>query len=921
MQPHYDLTQSTMSYQPPPPPREAIQQICNILELSPDQATILLQNNGNDVNRCMEAYFTDPTGSLVPSTKNPDDRQWEDQDNVPFADDASTGAMPALSRPPSRADNYGGTGANNSTLDLSNTHAQATALSHQGLKHQQQQDDMDDEQLQEALRMSLEGGGGQESGVTSANNNGGAAAGAGTAITGTGQQFGPATKSHYDQATWSMVPVASSRELIDHPPPSKRRRIGNQPAFLRPTAGSGYLAALLTIYHSIPVAREALLLPTMQATSYGYDPLWWSGSSDENGKQISLSQSTNEEVSYDATKTTVLAEVQCLMALLSSTNRAYASVDALADLHAVRPWQRRANTPFSVIWEAWRDAVLTQQPEARELADIFCSEAKKTMEPGNDVSKEMMCVEALVIRRAGQTLTQCLDTTVWDDNTGPLENVWISYAGEVFTIRLYDGNSPTMSNSSEGDGGLLLTIPTVWYPDRYMTELREQTLQMRAELQDIQRQIYAMTTQQNRLNSFLGPGRKPIRAKEVLEATARASQNILTDRYVDHQPSDELAEMDIAGLQTQLRAVLAHMERKYDELEARKDILHKQTEELSLQFTSPGIEGQPPRLKYVLQGVSTKPNIMYIRERNNDLLGLEDDTPDVEGKHSEWIWWRIEWSPKTATGASAPQHMGPLSQADARAALQASVEAEEGSPYTVTQVSEADVIEAARTEHHSVVLVYASEKAMEFQNTPLPSALKQFVEQDNITFMKELRQEQQPDDDDADSGFASQTELHKSGDAGGVLGGNIMDDRADSTSPPTSATTLATTTELAGVHSREMTPMSLGGGGVTPSYRAPDGQPSPKRPKSSDQNAGFMSAGSLPPSYEESVPLPEIYQDQEMDVKEEKKMQEHQSKIGMYADQLMERYGNGESQGSEMSGVEQQVESEHTERVRRSLPR
>ena len=97
-------------------------------------------------------------------------------------------------------------------------------------------------------------------------------------IVGSGQQFGPARPGDYEPKKWAMtLSHTRAQEVPDNPPPELRRRKPEEPAFLRPSDRSGYLHSLLTIYHSIPLARAALLLPSVQKVSYGYDPEWWSG--------------------------------------------------------------------------------------------------------------------------------------------------------------------------------------------------------------------------------------------------------------------------------------------------------------------------------------------------------------------------------------------------------------------------------------------------------------------------------------------------------------------------------------------------------------------------------------------------------------------------------------------------------------------
>lgn len=811
MQPHYDITQRTIDHSMAEPSPDAIRQICEFAGLSPAQAAVLLKKNNNEIERSINAYFTDPAGALQ---EQPDPRSWEYQDNVPYADDSSTGAMPAT-RPPSRVDNK--------IVDLSSTHAQATAAV-----------DMQDEDLQRAINLSL----GKPEMAEQENG-----------VTGAGGQFGPATRASYEPSQWAMVPTATSRELVDHPPPSKRRRVEGQPAFLRPSQETGYLAALLTIYHSIPLAREALLLPAMNVLSYGYDNSWWSGSSDENRKSLSMQTDLNA----DKDKINLVTEAQCLMAFLDNTHRAYGGVDALADLDAMREFRNPTSTQFSTFLEAWKDAAMSQAPQ-EQLTQIFSSTAVKNVDPDPPLQRDMVCLEAIVNRTPGLQLLNLLDATVWDDTPDQLDDVCISHAAEVFTMRLYD--------SAKQTEGLDLTAPAVWYPDRYTWALRDQTRQMRLEIQIINQQLNQLLFQQRRLGSFMNNGR-PLRTRDVLEAAAKASSAALEDRYGGHRPSEHLDGLDVASIDDHIQSVLRRVDEKIAEIEEERLQLTAQIQEISKQYTEPGDDpNEPPRMKYVLQGVATKPEIMYVRERSQDLLGLETESED---DREEYQWWRIHWSHSTSSDANQfrPPLIGPVNQPHAQDSNAVWSDEQSSLPYSVTQVTEQNVIEAARTENHSVVLVYANENAMSFKGSPLCQSLKQFVDQDNKRFAEELREEV---DGPEDTNMAWDDVPLKEG----------------------------TTTEW----DREMTPMSM------TTHRGEDGQPSPKRPKSSEDS--WKPQDGLP-SYDEAVASP---------VQE---MQEStpNNKIGLYAEAMLEKYGNGETK---VANEPETAEAVHVERAT-DLPR
>lgn len=716
------------------------------------------------------------------------------------ADDTSTGALPAT-RPNSRADNAA------QFEDLSQAHATATA---DVQKSFQQQDDANDEDLQRAINMSL----GHE---MPEQENG---------VTGTGQQFGEAKRAYYDPMKWSMMPVATSREVTDHPPPSKRKRVEGHPAFLRGSKDTAYLGALLTIYHGIPLAREALLLPPLTALAYGHDPTWWSGTSDENIKSLSLEA---DHAYIERGKVNLLAEVQCLMAFLDRTDRAYGSTNSLADLDYVRTYRTAA--PFGRFLSAWEEAATSLCAE-EQLTQVFCSSAAKNLADSDEIfSKDFVSVETPINRNSGETLVDLLDRDIWHDDAQHLEDIWLSHCAEIFTIKVHDQQAQ--------DKELGIAIPAVWYPDRYTWDCRAITQQMRTEIHLLRKEITKYQFAQRSCQFVRDRSGAIVHVKDVLDAAMKSSTSANEQRGLS-----ELDQAAVQAAKSELEAIVHRIDEKLEVLEEKKNELEKQVRNIRLQLTKPSSDPeQPPFMKYVLQGVSTKHNIVYIKRRNQDLLGMDDEG----NSHSEWMWWRIWWSEGGVQEEIHPPMIGPATQAQASAAQKSMSDgwAQEVSNldelYTVTRVSEEEVLEAAKSEHHSAVLVYANENAMRLQGSQLSPALAKFVEQDNLTFAKELRTEQGIQESD--------------GQVDDVMDDLPLDDSEDTRRPE-----------------RDYTPMSTGS-----SHRDEDGQPSPKRPKSSD--APFNPSAELLPSYEETLNSPEM-----QEVK--------QNKIGMYAERMLEKYGH-----------------------------
>jgi hypothetical protein len=133
--------------------------------------------------------------------------------------------------------------------------------------------------------------------------------------------------------------------------------------------------------------------------------------------------------------------------------------------------------------------------------------------------------------------------------------------------------------------------------------------------------------------------------------------------------------------------------------------------------------------------VSTKPHITYVLHRVDSSDESSTDTID-----NEWQWWRISFSKddakkpsQEATKSEAPtsqrESMGwgvPVGPASEWQKAMMKEEHREGEHlgYTITKVREIEVLKAAREENNTVLLVYASESAMQHPESILQPALK-----------------------------------------------------------------------------------------------------------------------------------------------------------------------------------------------------
>lgn len=700
-----------------------------------------------------------------------------------------------------------------------------------------EQEDLNDPELQRAMEESMRS-------TLPAQENG---------VTGVPSNFGPARREFYEPSSWALTTISTSREIVDHPPPTKRRRVGEEPAFLRGCKETEYLAPLVTIYHSIPLAREALLMHPLKVHNYGHDASWWSGTTDENTKALS----TDSSLQIDRDQCNLLAEVQCLMAFLDKTDRAYGSVDALADLQAVRA--ARGDGAFIRWLTAWSDTAIDQAP-SDQLTQVFTSVAAKgpSSSDGSAEEKPLLCVEPPINRIPGETLVNLLDNTIWDDDRGRIEDVWIAKAAEIFTVRVYDPNGGRNT-------GLDLTLDPVWYPDRYMFDCREATHQIRKQLQMVRREIDHCTHLQHRCEMVKLSDNRVLMIRDVLDAAARVSMDAVGSRapapnapgIQDSLSSDAEVRAEASELGDQLQHVVQRIEQKLHLLEMRKSELREKMREIALQLTKPTPESpNVPHHKYTLQGVSTKPTITYLRRPNTDLLMLDQDEESSEDP--DWQWWRLAWIQDEVYKQMGPAGpvQGPITQSQAEAPKRilgfgagldlnpvpelTATEVEIPKPYEARKVTEAEVLEAIKSEHSSVVMVYANEYALSFPRSEPNMALKHFVSRDNQAFQEEIQNEEglAPDSSN-ENGMIEFEDVP------------LTDQNGSSSS------------------ARELTPMSTSSLG-----RDEDGQASPKRIKCDS----YATLSELPPSYEE--------------ISDPREMQEKKgNRIGLHAEQMMQKYG------------------------------
>lgn len=352
--------------------------------------------------------------------------------------------------------------------------------------------------MRQAVAMSLNQElAGQETGVTEAANT----------------QFGRANRDHYDEDAWAMTLFsATPQEAIINPDPEHRKRVNDEPAFIRHSEQYQDIGPLITILHAIPIAREALLLRERVLPSYGYDKQWWNGEAINLSKIVSLTDSDHDENNgWDD----VLYETQRLIAFLDSTERAFGSSDSLSSI----TWNQ-ASTSYldrgaAEFMENWQVSALKATPN-NQLATVFSSLAlKRPVIDDEDPIQKLFVTFDAEVSEDGISLYEALDATLWPDVGDELDDVWLDRIGEVFTMKL------KRSTSQKSIG---VKIPAVWYPDRYLDSCKGIALEFRKRKVETLDQINWLNTLRNRLTTSLDRFGSQVNNMEALALAADSAE-------------------------------------------------------------------------------------------------------------------------------------------------------------------------------------------------------------------------------------------------------------------------------------------------------------------------------------------------------------------------------------------------------------
>ncbi|KAJ4255422.1 hypothetical protein NW762_009417 [Fusarium torreyae] len=636
-------------------------------------------------------------------------------------------AYGAPSRPPSRSNNRSPLGmmvdwtaAHVPGITLTHSIENALTSPHTGVpnSHAQEEDD-----LQRVLRTSA-----QEAGVTMPEHESGI-----TNPSVSAPYFGPAERSSYDESSWGMIHPGTSKDIsVKEPLPSKRKRSAGAPAMLVNTSSQGgdhKLGGLLTIMHEIPIARNILLGIGSPAATYGNNNDWWKGEEIMSPEALAK---VHGGLSWDSAQhkssTHFDDEIHRLMAFLDSTERGYGSVSALTEY---------LSNPYNTGMEKHFYEMLGQN-HPDQIQPIM-QVAALAMFHGDEVGEENAKFGLLEIEHLRneynciKTLYEALDHVMWSDTLGwdrihlGSKMAYFKEMGEVLVLNTA-GDGPEHS----------IEIPQELYPEKYLETRQDEARRIQygwCQTKEEMTRLLGEKERIDRLRESWDDGKITTKSglldkasdqwdgyRTYLESLARfrALEKSRFDgvKYPDYRTAIPDPDDCIREQQETVKDVIDHIDKlkaaldqRTGSIDADLDKIMAKQRALGKLLTVPDKPGRPKPMtckRYLLRGVATSPNVVYVCQREEaNLIEL-----DVEESKPSDQWWRLAFTPYEEQAIKAEK-----------------IEIEQ-------------VLSGMWKETKKPLLVYATEDALQTPKAPLSPQLERFVKVENKAFRQELSQEE-----------------------------------------------------------------------------------------------------------------------------------------------------------------------------------
>jgi len=323
----------------------------------------------------------------------------------------------------------------------------------------------------------------------------------------------------------------AGHEIVPDVEGTERQRKSGEPAFLKPLPFKDFLPSLITILHTIPGCRSAMLASQDLLLHYGQPGQWWSGESVEVARTIGPDYDANREGMFD-----MVNEMQRLIAFLDKTNRSYGSAAALARLPAL-------NEPYAMddhsvrFLKAWKKASSVLQSGSSQQP-LFVSTTAPEGQREPDIVHMVNIAASDLPTETGETLYDVLDKSLWQGSaTGSRPGAWLETVAPVLALRL-----PTKMSPAQRSGGKIsVDIPAILFADRYHVSNKEIMLDMHKELESARAGIKGIDEALAKIETFTSSAlSKPGNAGDLLSVASSHVQAQIESEESETASTEEM---------------------------------------------------------------------------------------------------------------------------------------------------------------------------------------------------------------------------------------------------------------------------------------------------------------------------------------------------------------------------------------------
>uniref|UniRef100_A0A060T7V9 ARAD1B23210p n=1 Tax=Blastobotrys adeninivorans TaxID=409370 RepID=A0A060T7V9_BLAAD len=522
-------------------------------------------------------------------------------------------------------------------------------------------------------------------------------------------QFGPATRDDYESGQWGIVPYqsAGSEYSVTAFEPTLAVRKFDSPPLLIPSSEMLYIAPLITILHSIPLARK-MLLTELQIEDYGFDPNWWKDT------PIDMTDKFDNPAKATHSQERLIAETQRLIAFLDGgSKRAMASIYNLAN-----------EAPLLESVDALRGMSSVDSPPGRFIEDIMLywgadHEFAKVFSMGAE-GRSFVNLIADVTVDFEKSLYDVIDELVWPPNTSG--DTYLEYVGEIIHITL---------KRDDGNSGAGIIVPTDFYPGRYLKENVGYVKELSRRKADTVQQLATLNSQKFRLSTTMGKDTSKLLqiTHEYLQEANEGSSGDESKQSLEDGNDDSMNDDTSNSVDGSMTQALLEVTKARENFEARKagimDEINKLNRQMEIEnslFKGPHTSefseifnvAEPPQLTpYRLSGAIISPNEYCFRSVGDS---FDEDLIELDGESNEPVssWWRV--APNAAN------------------------------EFVASKVSEVEVLDRIKEgsrefSWQEVILVYSTDKALKEDPTALNAKLQKFINSDKKVLIRQVQQQ------------------------------------------------------------------------------------------------------------------------------------------------------------------------------------